>query len=126
MYSLPFDEHLRRHRGADFACVQKGVAGGIPGIVPVGRIRVVVQDQDVLEGDCAGGLQVDGRELNAASQFVGIRRNQFAHQPVLDFGGLHGYHCRCQQQYYESEDPDGYVIVPFRVRAIIVIYKNKK
>ena len=64
--------------------------------------------------------------ISTSSQFVGIRRNQFAHQPVLDFGGLHGYHCRCQQQYYESEDPDGYVIVPFRVRAIIVIYKNKK
>ena len=126
VYSLSFEQHLRGYCGAYLPDVQEGVAGCIPCIEFVGGVRVVVYYQDIFEGYGARCLEVDGCEINASAQPVGIARNQFAYKPVLNLGRLDGHCCRCQQQYDESEDPGRYVIVPFRVRTFIVIYKNKK
>ena len=126
MYAFAFEELLRCHRALDFAGEEDGVVRGSAGVENIFRVGVGIEDQDVPEGDCAGHLEVDGGETDLALHLAGIALDDLFHQACLHLRGLHGDCYRCQQQHYESEDSGGYVVTPFRMRTIILIYKNKK
>ena len=99
---------------------------GGAGVEDIFRVGVGIEHQDVPEGDCAGHLEVDGGEADLAFHLAGIALDDLLHQACLHLGRLHGDCYRCQQQYYQSEDSCGYVVIPFRMRTITLIYKNKK
>ena len=126
MNSLPAKEHFRRDGCAQLLHEGKGVGPEKTSAVSVFRIRICIDQKHVFQFQRAGGLEIDRRERDVASEFVANSGKEIAHQPVLHARRLHGHCCRHQQQYHKSEDPYRYVFAPFRTCAIIVIYKNKK